>query len=315
MLTCRMQESSADDNDNKRLRRSERLSQVDDSEPEPEPMDTSSPSTDSSTVDESPYDQDEVVAELLSFYEFLLGIHLSDNALMRPPPGGWPNISQEDLDFLEKDDVVISLLRHIPYIRQDTENDGPQVYEDTMCNDFRGKYFEYAAIRFQDREFSELMDVFEDEGNEDLFAPYTATLFRQESGQHGWYLFLNTQDGTVTMWGLGADTRFYHTLKECFEDLKDQFRNFEVYADGSETVRNGKSRWNPLDSGIREIYRTHGLFTPNYQKEQCLAAIKTHCDDLWMARTQRQQSDVDNNDNDDGGNDDDLMLNADIFIT
>ena len=63
----------------------------------------------------------QLVSELTSFYEFLVSLHLPADSLKRPPPGGWPNINQEQLAFLNKNDDVIDVLKHIPYVRQDDD--------------------------------------------------------------------------------------------------------------------------------------------------------------------------------------------------
>lgn len=84
------------------------------------------------------YSRHEVAVELLSFYEFLLGMNLPADVLKRHPREGWRNISIERLDFPKKDDVVIDLLTRIPYIRRDNE-DGYQIYDSTICNDFLRK--------------------------------------------------------------------------------------------------------------------------------------------------------------------------------
>lgn len=84
-------------------------------------------------------DRDELVSELTSIYEFLIGLDLPADALKRPPPGGWPGINQEKLAFLNKDDNVIDILKHIPYIRQD---DDLNPYQICMYNHGRADYTE-----------------------------------------------------------------------------------------------------------------------------------------------------------------------------
>jgi hypothetical protein len=65
------------------------------------------------------YSRDEAVAELMSFYEFLVGLHLPDDAIKRPPVGGWPQVTSDQLGFLNRNETVVDLLRHLLYLRTD----------------------------------------------------------------------------------------------------------------------------------------------------------------------------------------------------
>ncbi len=69
------------------------------------------------------YSRDDVVSVLTSFYEFLVGLHLPASAIKCPPAGGWPDITPEYLAFLKKNDTVVDLIRHIPFIQRDDSFD------------------------------------------------------------------------------------------------------------------------------------------------------------------------------------------------
>jgi hypothetical protein len=62
------------------------------------------------------YDRDEVVANLLSFYNFLP--HVSPSKIHTAPPGGWPEVTEARLAVhkIYKSPEAIDLLRHLPYI-------------------------------------------------------------------------------------------------------------------------------------------------------------------------------------------------------
>ena len=98
------------------------------------------------------YSRDEVVSELTSFYEFLVSMYLSPDALRRPPPGGWPDITVERLAFLGKNESVINLLKHIPYIRQSEVNTPFHIYEGCACNDYAGDRFQKDAVPCQSKD-------------------------------------------------------------------------------------------------------------------------------------------------------------------
>jgi len=48
-------------------------------------------------------------------------MYLRESDVIEPPEGGWPNITTDSLQDLGKTDEVISLLRHLPYIRAPRE--------------------------------------------------------------------------------------------------------------------------------------------------------------------------------------------------
>ena len=73
--------------------------------------------------DQLVYSRDEVVSELTLFYEFLVGLHLPASAIKYPPPGRWPDITPEGLasavPAMHKNNDVLDLIRHIPFVRRD----------------------------------------------------------------------------------------------------------------------------------------------------------------------------------------------------
>jgi hypothetical protein len=62
------------------------------------------------------YDRDEIVADLVSFYNFLP--HVSTSTIHLAPPQGWPEITEASLAVhnIHKSPKAINLLRHLPYI-------------------------------------------------------------------------------------------------------------------------------------------------------------------------------------------------------
>lgn len=84
--------------------------------------------------------RDQIAAQLLSYYEFLVTMYLPEDCLKRPPDGGWPQITAERLEWLGKTDAVVDLLKHIPYISQE----GPEysIFREANCNDHIGTRFE-----------------------------------------------------------------------------------------------------------------------------------------------------------------------------
>lgn len=100
--------------------------------------------------DQLVYSRDEVVSELTSFYEFLVGLHLPASAIKHPPAGGWPNITPERLasavPAMKKNDVVLDLIRHIPFVRREGRDEPYQIYEETTAVDYNGVGFQDAPV-------------------------------------------------------------------------------------------------------------------------------------------------------------------------
>ncbi|KAK1449860.1 hypothetical protein CMEL01_07196 [Colletotrichum melonis] len=79
------------------------------------------------TLDQVEFSEEATVAAVTDFYVFLTKMYLPESAVVHPPPGGWPTLAS-DLQCLGKSDEVLSLLSHLPYIRQDLDdNEIPEI--------------------------------------------------------------------------------------------------------------------------------------------------------------------------------------------
>src|SRR5271156_4334341 len=88
------------------------------------------------------YDREEIIATITDFYQFLSKLPwIKPVDILYPPEGGWPNITNESFAFLGKNGEVIALLRHLPYIRMDWENEY-LVAPYTFPCDYRRDYFQ-----------------------------------------------------------------------------------------------------------------------------------------------------------------------------
>lgn len=95
--------------------------------------------------------RNQIAADLLSYYEFLIAMYLPDNVLKRPPEDGWAFVTAERFAFLNKTYAVIDLYNHIPYISQDFEEEY-QIYMQTICLDYTGHNFEHMNLSRQNGE-------------------------------------------------------------------------------------------------------------------------------------------------------------------
>lgn len=71
----------------------------------------------------SAYSRDSAVKAVRSYYTFLAAKFgaIRSSCIIKPPVGGWPNVTTASLASLEKTDEVVDLLRHLPYIKGDSE--------------------------------------------------------------------------------------------------------------------------------------------------------------------------------------------------
>jgi hypothetical protein len=87
--------------------------------------------------------QTEVITALKTFYEFLTKLPwLQPDDVLEPPKQGWPNINTENFAPFQKNDAVIELLKHLPYIRMDGPCHDYKLVWSTYPCDYRRDYFQ-----------------------------------------------------------------------------------------------------------------------------------------------------------------------------
>ncbi len=143
--------------------------------------------------DEPVYSHDEVVREVSDLYDLLTGLHIPDSALYYPPIEGWEEIDSERYAWLNKDDTVIDLMRHLPYIYKDDHSEGHEIYTMTAAVDYIGPYVSSCM---------ESGSTFNIEPPEEYTSipPYVLTLAAETSGGDGSWILVNTRRGTVTLY-------------------------------------------------------------------------------------------------------------------
>ncbi|KAH8170335.1 hypothetical protein LIA77_09116 [Sarocladium implicatum] len=62
------------------------------------------------------YSQDAAIEAIRDYYAFLCTMYLDPARVVEPPPSGWPEITAERFQHMNKSDKVIELLRNLPYI-------------------------------------------------------------------------------------------------------------------------------------------------------------------------------------------------------
>jgi hypothetical protein len=167
-----------------------------------------STSSEPPSLELSSYNREEIVATLRDFYEFLSKLPwLESGDILYPPESGWPNITKENFAFLGKNEEVIALLRHLPYIRMDGKGQYVVAYNTFPC-DYRRDYFQSPAFEkgLTPWEIPETGGRFE-------FPSWVVPLTYGKN--HGDYLMLDTTDGgffVQSLWCFtGTVTRFQVT--------------------------------------------------------------------------------------------------------
>lgn len=113
----------------------------------------------------------------------------------------------EYLGFMKKSDAVVNLLKHLPYIRHDTNHDPYQIYETTSGVDYSGDNFRTMGVKYQDPTAGDPYKVVT------VLPSHVATIATIAGGRDGYYFFLDTERGTVTRcdfqdgpgWGTGLE--------------------------------------------------------------------------------------------------------------
>ncbi|KAG9546555.1 hypothetical protein KCU77_g15824, partial [Aureobasidium melanogenum] len=131
------------------------------------------------------YDRDIAVEAIRSYYKFLTTIPaIQTSDVLEPPTGGWPNITTTSLAALGKDEIVVDLLRYLPYIRR-THSGNENISYDTV------------VINYSDAEVHDNQPL-------DKLVPTAAGKLPAHvvsltiGARYGSYLLLDAQQGTIT---------------------------------------------------------------------------------------------------------------------
>lgn len=146
------------------------------------------------STDQHRYSRDEVVAELTSFYKFLTKLYLPSSVVKTPPPEGWPEITAEYLAPLKKTEIVVDLIRHLPFIQRDECEEPYQVYWSTAAVDFAGNY-----VKRQISQPKPSLDGIEPPEENGRIPSHVLTFATPAEGIHGFYFNIDTERGTIVL--------------------------------------------------------------------------------------------------------------------
>ncbi|WQF85633.1 hypothetical protein CDEST_10647 [Colletotrichum destructivum] len=178
------------------------------------------------------YDRDEFVRLLTDYYDFCNRVFWNAT-VVQAPAGGWPSINQETLAALKRNDTVIDLLRHIPYVnyREGASSLAPFLMKDTPVTDYRSE-----DLQKKIRE-GRIEGIAAPITGQDPPIPPSCAAIAISPGRNGYEVILDTDDGYV-YWGDADGQHDEHapalngTLKERFGgDPVNEWRlaGFNVY--------------------------------------------------------------------------------------
>lgn len=136
----------------------------------------------------TPYFRDAAVSAIRSFYKFLTTLPgLLPSAIKEPPPSGWPDVDTNTLAPLKKNNAVIDLLRHIPYIDNSIDGGTVEIAYKTLALQYNWPA-NRRTIEFSDLEGCYIPISYE-------LPDYVVALTKV--GEFGSWLLLDTQEGKL----------------------------------------------------------------------------------------------------------------------
>lgn len=257
------------------------------------------------------YDRDRVIAAVRDFYAFLTRIpRWTAGDFQDAPPDGWPELTDEVLSPLDKDESVRDLLRQLPYLmpgpepETSTDDGEDHLWGAGTCGD---KSMIAPETRTIDYPGAQTLHMLARPGTKGFFEPAGAGVLPPHvavlisGSRYGSWLLVDTKEGTATDFIMmerpkrdvpdqDSDDywRAYRTLPvgEMLEEWKAKYLELEwvVVPDNS---MDGVMYWmDARTDQVRDIYRKYG-WPDNFQRDDCRQALtKWYKDDLSQSQSQ-----------------------------
>lgn len=255
-------------------------------------------------LDDVTYSRDVCVDAIRDYYYFLTKMYLRDSTIIEPPAGGWPTITTTSMQAVGKTETVISLLRHLPYIR-DTN------YEDYLSEGAAFTPFvDWKSLSEQLLSGSvsgeECRIVSEKEPLYEQVPAHVVGLTTGPPSDH-WIFLLDTELGVIywldcpyeiqddpcvpreMIWNPDENAPENEidwraggacwAVADFFEVLKDQFRRLHFLPMNEFKVKDIYTTYNEQEGRMvamaQKIYRQHGWpHLRRYRKHECLEAVQ-----------------------------------------
>ncbi|KAK1688913.1 hypothetical protein BDP55DRAFT_605788 [Colletotrichum godetiae] len=181
------------------------------------------------------YDRNEFVRRFTDYYNFR-NRTFWNATIAQAPAGGWPSIDQETLANLKRNDTVIDLLRHIPYVEyvEIYLMHAPLVMKNTPVIDYRREDFQKKI-----RE-GEIEGITAPVTGRDPAIPSLCAGIAIYRGRSGYQVILDTDDGYI-YWG---DPEGQHD-EQPTPELNSSLARFED--DEANEWRDGFNVYEPAD--------------------------------------------------------------------
>ncbi|PVH83224.1 hypothetical protein DL98DRAFT_585933 [Cadophora sp. DSE1049] len=257
-------------------------------------------------LSEITYSREQAIAAVRDYFEFLCQMYMDESDVVEPPADGWPSITVDNLQDLDKSEEVVSLLRHLPYIRPERLDTEAAPFCKFANWDSDATYLSTPRATAEYLKLASEGDEFYEES-----PPHVIGL--TSGGRDNPVFVLDTELGIVH-WAVCPGEIRYNPSREdvqddpydyapeneaewradapawaitdFFELLKDQFRELHFIPISPRSVINVYTHFG-LDSDgmipmLQNIYREHGW--PNlqrYRKQECLEAVQTALEERY----------------------------------
>jgi hypothetical protein len=263
-------------------------------------------------------DLDDNLKELVSivdeYYTFLTTFYIPASALKRPPPGGWPNITNKNTAGFGKSQCVIDLLKFLPYIDgTDAQEMITNIHYKCDVVDYsiitpegfssEGTHYGEMGIQYvadqqeEERKKEEAAkaagDATDDEDEDsdsdsDVESYFDPDIVRMENlfalaegyESGGRSLVLDVVNGTIHEDVIRHNQIDPVDAREFLEDLRRKFEALEMVPVRGELYENvsevgeDEEIEGREDKVFKRIYRQHGWPGEGYRKEEALEAVE-----------------------------------------
>ncbi|CAK4033425.1 uncharacterized protein RCC_04111 [Lecanosticta acicola] len=229
--------------------------------------------------------RNEIAAALLSYYKFLTGLYIPEEALRRPPKGdqGWDYINAERFAFLGKTDAVIDLYKHIPYIAQDRAI-GYQIDVETICIDYTGKDFQRDAVQKQEAD-SVTPGQFDGQDapiwNRLKEPQHVALLAKPLETHRGLWIAIDIRDGKAAQLmplnEVNEQTSWeFSNIQDLLRHLREEFMKLASLPLAPNNVVSAEvnGELDPQRARVQEVYRDYGWPSADFDKEACMKKVE-----------------------------------------
>jgi hypothetical protein len=234
-----------------------------------------------------PYSSQELASFFLEFYTFLATLHYDPSDLKLPPPEGWDITLFPSELINKKSDLVVDLMRHLPYFKAGNP-ESTHVHYKSILIDYTHPEEHMQAIEYDDMLAEE--EIWSDEG---LVDHADLLVLAQGYESFGRTFILDVRTGVITEDMIRANLLSPVDVQELFDKLKIEYRSLKLMPcagreikeaddvperDGSidaEDVRKQEEPWGTdLDwQFVRQIYREHG-WPEQFRREEAFQTVE-----------------------------------------